>query len=133
MESSGELAGVALVTAGMSAQALGATQRQQQQPPPSPSSEAPEAVDKVAALHKLYDEDRDGLMTMTDVCRLEKDTAGEEVDAESWLALCELVGVPKPSAGSQWGVAELRRLYGLEGGEEELRRAWAKMSGRWRD
>ena len=90
-------------------------------------------VDKVASLHKLYDEDGDGLLTRADVCRLEKETADEEVDNESWLALCELVGVANPSADSRWGVAELGRLYALEGGEEELERAWATVADRWCD
>ena len=74
---------------------------------------------RVAAVFRRYDTDRDGRLSQHDVARLERETAGEDVDDEAWATLCEIVG----ATDDGWGVSELERLYGMEGGEEELSKA----------
>eukprot|EP01047_Picozoa_sp_COSAG01_P015670 COSAG01_NODE_788_length_13597_cov_35.303601_1_plen_479_part_00 len=84
--------------------------------------------EKVQALHQLYDTDRSGVLTQQDVHRLERETAGEELDDETWQALCEIVEA-SPLAG--WEVVHLARLYAAEGGAEELEKAWEAVGARW--
>eukprot|EP01046_Picozoa_sp_COSAG06_P066945 COSAG06_NODE_17123_length_960_cov_0.657375_1_plen_243_part_10 len=88
--------------------------------------------EKVALIFARYDTDHDGVLQHADVARLEKEVADEDIDAESWEALCELVGASgggiggaaASSGGIGWGVEELGRLYAMEGGEQELEKAW---------
>ena len=81
-----------------------------------------ERQEKVELIFTRYDTDGDGVLRHADVARLEKEVADEEIDDESWAALCELVGAADVGVG--WGVEELGRLYSMEGGEQELEKAW---------
>ena len=85
---------------------------------------------RVGRIFELFDSDQDGRLHRADVARLERETGGgEDIDDAGWAGLCGLVGVGDPSAG--WELAELERLYQLEGGgAEELERVWAAISAR---